>query len=100
MHSAIRVIWIFYSKFCIVSGTQESETSVSAAADEEPMDTDVDPETAKKLEAVQKQDLIVQYLRDCVLFTEQMHRVIVLVSQLLASKSASDILESVDFLGK
>ena len=64
------------------------------------METDLDPETAKKLEAMQKQDLIVQYLRDCVLFTEQMHRVIVLVSQLLASKSASDILESIDFLGQ
>ena len=64
------------------------------------MDTDLDPETAKKLETIQKQDLIVQYLRDCVLFTEQMHRVIVLVSQLLASKSASDILESIDFLSE
>lgn len=65
------------------------------------METDnTDPEVAKKMEAVQKQVLIVQYLRDCVKFTEQMHKVVVLVSQLLASKSATDILESIDFLSE
>ncbi|XP_063681213.1 condensin complex subunit 1-like [Bolinopsis microptera] len=80
------------------TSTQESEESEPSAQTDEAMETDLDPETAKKLETIQKQDLIVQYLRDCVLFTEQMHRVIVLVSQLLASKSASDILESIDFL--
>lgn len=86
-------------------GTQDTEDSEPpptgvAMETDDAMETDVDPETARKLEMIQKQDLIVQYLRDCVTFTEQMHRVIVLVSQLLASKSASDVLESVDFLGQ
>ncbi|KAL5262314.1 hypothetical protein ACHWQZ_G007890 [Mnemiopsis leidyi] len=83
------------------NSTQDTEDSEPPPADvametEDAMETD--PETARKMEMIQKQDLIVQYLRDCVTFTEQMHRVIVLVSQLLASKSASDVLESVDFL--
>ena len=79
-----------------VLGSQES---VESEARDDTMTVDPNPDIQTKLEAVQKQNLIVQYLGDCVLFTEQMHRVIILVSQLLASKSTSDILESMDFLG-
>ena len=64
------------------------------------MEIHLSPEMTQQLEAVQKQEIIVQYLEDCVRFTEQMHRVVVLVSLLLASKNTSDILESIDFLGK
>ena len=82
------------------TGASSQESAEPDSGDKDQiMEVDEDPEIQKALEAVQKQDVIVQYLGDCILFTEQMHRVILLVSQLLASKSTSDILESIDFLG-
>eukprot|EP00116_Pleurobrachia_bachei_P004210 sb/3464472/ len=55
-------------------------------------------ENAQENEALRRQAVVVRYLSDCVHFTEQLHAVIELVTQLLASKTTSDVLESIELL--
>lgn len=59
-------------------------------SEQEPMETEV-------VNEISKQQIVVQYLKDSLVFATQIQKAVPLICQLLGSKSITDVLEAVEF---
>ncbi|XP_004345622.1 condensin XCAP-D2 chain [Capsaspora owczarzaki ATCC 30864] len=78
----------------------EAEADVDAAVSpsQDTAAPEMSSEEVLRIDAVNRQRLVVQYFRDALLFVEQVRHILSVVTQLLGSKIVSDVTESVDLL--
>ncbi|CAH1774609.1 unnamed protein product [Owenia fusiformis] len=60
-------------------------------------DKDKSKQTEQEANELAKQQVLVQYLKDCMIFTGQVQQAIPVICQLLGSKNTTDILEAMEF---